>query len=143
MTGVWCCYNLFLTLVSLGAFWERRQIRSAYRVNVKERIGVYFPRLNVDSDCFTDDIALFGMGFRAKLPHPPRHKDRIAITVPLANGESFTFDAQLQRVQKEGEAYVCGAKFLLDAASYPKAVSFVYGDSSRWLNLWKLDSHHL
>lgn len=107
---------------------------------MQEPINVYFPRLKLGIDCMTADIALYGLGFSAKLPHRPLAKERVSIKVALSNGGSHTFDAQLQRIRATGEEYMCGAKFLLDEKSFPIAVSYVYGDSGRWQKLWMEES---
>ncbi|MBI1732633.1 MAG: UDP-forming cellulose synthase catalytic subunit [Gammaproteobacteria bacterium] len=140
VTGVWCAYNLFLACASLGAFWERRKVRGHYRINVREPIRLSFPRLRTELEGQSTDIALTGMGFFVKLPHPPVERERVSITVPLGDGTLYTFDAQLQRIIATGGGYACGAKFLLDQDSYPQAVSHVYGHSSRWLKFWVRNS---
>ena len=136
VTGVWCSYNLFLALAALGAFWERRQIRSSYRVNVEEDVKVYIPHLGLNTEGLTSDISLEGIAFSVALPHPPQVKDHVYITVPVSDGSEYTFHGQMQRIHKDGDRYSCGVKLLLDKESYQKAVAFVYGNSSRWLNIW-------
>ena len=137
ITGVWCFYNMFLALTALGAFWERRQIRDSYRINVQERVSLAIPHLNLNTEGITTDISLKGVAFSIKLPHPPQVKDHVFVTVPLPDGSEYTFHGQMQRIRKEGETYHCGVKYLLDEESYPKSVAFVYGNSARWLNIWK------
>jgi len=137
VTGVWCIYNMFLALVALGAFWERRQVRNTYRINVQERVRLFIPHLNLNTEGTTTDITLNGVAFSVKLPHPPQAKDHVFITVPLPDGTDYTFHGQMQRIRKEGDNYHCGVKFLIDGKSFPKAVAFVYGNSARWLNIWK------
>ena len=136
VTGVWCFYNMFLALTALGAFWERRQIRNSYRIHVQERVRLFFPRLKLEIEGMTTDIALFGIGFAVHLPHPPHDKERLFITVPLPDGTEYTFHAQVQRIHREGGKYACGVRFLLNEESYPQAVAFVYGNSARWLKIW-------
>jgi len=136
VTGVWCFYNMFLALTALGAFWERKQIRSSYRVHVREKVRLFFPRLKLEIEGMTTDIALFGVGFSIALPHPPHAREHVFITVPLPDGSDYTFHAQVQRIHKQGNVYNCGVKFMLNDESYPKAVAFVYGNSARWLKIW-------
>jgi len=136
VTGIWCTYNMFLALAALGAFWERRQIRNSYRVNVREPVRLFVPHLQLETEGCTTDIALNGIGLSVKLPHPPREKDHVFITVPLPDGTDYTFHGQMQRIRREGDSYLCGVKLLLDETSYPKSVAFVYGNSARWLGIW-------
>ena len=137
VTGGWCFYNMFLALAALGAFWERRQIRGAYRISIQEQVRLFIPHLNLHTEGITDDIALNGIAFSVKLPRPPQVKDHVFITVPLPDGTEYTFHGQMQRIQVEDGYYHCGVKYILDEKSYPMSVAFVYGNSTRWLNIWK------
>jgi cellulose synthase (UDP-forming) len=136
VTGIWCTYNLFLACATLGAFWERRQIRNAYRIYVQEPVRLYIPHLKLETVGLTTDIALNGLGFSVKLPHPLQIKDHVFITVPLPDGSEYTFEGQIQRIRKEEDNYQCGVKLLHNEKSYPMSVAFVYGNSSRWQGIW-------
>jgi len=142
ITGVWCGYNMLLALATLGAFWERRQIRSTYRINVREPVHLFIPHLKLETEGQTSDISLNGMSLSLRLPHPPQVKDHLDITVPLPDGGEYVLSAQIQRVRIDGDSYFCGVKFLLDQESFAKIVSYVYGNSARWLAIWNKKALH-
>jgi cellulose synthase (UDP-forming) len=136
ITGVWCAYNLFLMIISLGAFWERKQIRLLHRVTVKESVKVFFPRLNLELAGEVGDISLKGMGFRVQVPYPLVSQERVVLEIKNSQGRVFQFEAKLQRIFERDGRYNCGAEFMLDHIKYAEAVAFVYGDSKRWLGKW-------
>lgn len=142
VTGMWCVYNLFLASAALGAFWERKQIRQHYRINVREPVHVRIPRLQLEAEVMTTDISVAGLGFTARFPHPPLRRERVFITVPLPGGGSHTFEGQLQRILHSDGEYACGARFLQDEKSHATAVAFVYGNSGRWLKMWMAKSEN-
>lgn len=136
ITGFWCAYNLFLLTISLGAFWERKQIRLLHRVNVKESVKVFFPRLNLELAGEVGDISLKGMGFRVQVPYTLLSRESVMLEVQNSQGRIFRFEAKLQRIFERDGWYNCGAEFALDPVKYAEAVAFVYGDSKRWLEKW-------
>ncbi len=136
ITGVWCVYNLFLLTISLGAFWERKQIRFFHRVNVKEPVKVSFPRLNLELAGEVGDISLKGMSFRVQTPYPLVNQERVMLEVQNSRGRTFQFEAKLQRPFENNGVYSCGAEYLLNPEKYAEAVAYVYGDSKRWLEKW-------
>lgn len=141
VTGGWCLYNLYLALVSLGAFWERKQIRHFHRINVSGEISVSFPRLNYAAKAELTDISLSGIGFKVQVPYPLVPHERVVIDASHSSaydmdGRTFQFEARVMRLFEREGGYVCGSEFVLDKDSYINAVSYVYGDSERWLELW-------
>lgn len=146
ITSIWCVFNLGLAIVSLGAFWERKQVRHFHRVNVSEEISVTFPRLKYTTRAKLLDISLTGIGFKVQVPYPLVKQERILIETkhPDAdkNDPSFRFEAKLMRAisQKNG-MYLCGSELILTADKYNEAVNYVYGSSDRWLQLWDARSN--
>ncbi len=141
VTGGWCLYNLYLSLVSLGAFWERRQIRQFHRINVREDINVSFPRLNLSAKAKLTDISLTGIRFEVNVPFALVERELAVIEAPRSRSTvdpdlKYRFEARVMRSVARGGTYSCGAEFSLDKKNYAEAVSFVYGDSDRWLELW-------
>ena len=141
VTGVWCIYNLYLALVSMGAFWERKQVRLFHRINVSGEISVSFPRLNYPQRAKLTDMSLTGLGFKVHVPYPLVSQERVIIEASHAHAydmdsRAYRFEAKLMRVFPQGEEYLCGTEFILDNGKYAEAVSYVYGDSERWLELW-------
>jgi cellulose synthase (UDP-forming) len=136
ITGVWCSYNLFLALVSIGAFWERRQIRHHHRVNVSEPVKVSLPRLGLEVEGKVTDLSLTGLAFQINLPLPPISQERVMLEVGDSYGNRYQFEAKLQRISHRANVYNCGSEFLLDDKKYAEAVAYMYGDSERWLGMW-------
>ena len=141
VTGGWCLYNLYLGLVSLGAFWERKQIRNFHRINVSGEINVSFPRLNYMAKAELTDISLTGIGFKVQVPYPIVPHEQVVIDARHSSaydmdGRTYRFEAKLMRLFEREGGYVCGSELVLDNKKYAEAVSYVYGDSERWLELW-------
>lgn len=136
ITGVWCSYNLFLALVSIGAFWERRQIRHHHRVNVSEPVKVSIPRLGLEVHGKITDLSLKGLAFEVELPFPPASREAVMLHVVDSYGTAYEFEARLQRITNQGNIFNCGSEFMLDDKKYAEAVAFMYGDSDRWLGMW-------
>jgi len=142
VTGVWCLYNLYLGLVSIGAFWERKQIRHFHRINVSGEISVSFPRLGCTAKANLTDISLTGLGFKVRVPYPLVAQERVVIDAHHSSaydmdGRAYRFEAKLRRLTRQDDgSYACGSEFILDKEKYAETVSYVYGDSERWLELW-------
>lgn len=141
VTGGWCLYNLYLALVSLGAFWERKQIRLFHRINVSGEISVSFPRLNYSAKAELTDISLTGIGFKVQIPYPLVPNELIVMDARHSSaydmdGRAYRFEARLKRLVELEGGYACGSEFVLDNRKHADAVSYVYGDSERWLELW-------
>ena len=145
VTGGWCLYNLYLAFVSLGAFWERKQIRHFHRINVSGEIRVTFPRLQYTTKAKLTDISLTGLGFKVQVPYPLVPNEQVVIDASYldvndASSHSYQFEAKLMRLFERDGVYACGSEFLKNAENYSKAISYVYGDSDRWLELWNIKS---
>jgi cellulose synthase (UDP-forming) len=136
VTAVWCIYNLYLSLVSLGAFWERKQVRAFHRINVSGAIQVHFPRTRTTLDAEVRDISLTGIGIALRLPFPLAPLERVELEAHDSYGRSYRFEAQLRRAVARGDLHLCGAEFVTDLVSYNEVVAYVYGDSERWQRVW-------
>lgn len=146
--GAWCVYNFCLAMVSLGAFWEHKQMRHSHRVNVSGEINVTFPRLNYTTKANLTNISLTGIGFRVQVPYPLVAQERVFIDARHSNAldmsnRSFRFEAKLMRsFPLSRSSYQCGSELILDSElmldreKYIEAVNYMYGDSERWLELW-------
>ncbi|MBI4665422.1 MAG: UDP-forming cellulose synthase catalytic subunit [Nitrospinae bacterium] len=138
VTSIWCVFNILLALVSLGAFWEKRQVRRYHRIRTKGPARIYFPRLDVAVDGVMEDISLTGLSIYVKSDAPEAIKDEEAlITVSDSYGESYEFKSRIKRWSKRKRKILCGAELLYDTEEFPQAVKFVYGDSQRWMDSWE------
>ena len=142
VAGVWCLYNLFLALVSLGAFWERKQLRKYHRISAGGPIEVFFPRMNVTLTGQMQDVSLSGIGLLAALPFPVKKGERVSLMVSDSYGRAYRFEGRIPYAVPKGSGiHFCGTEFVTELVSYPEVVSFVFGDSRRWSDNW-LDKSH-
>jgi cellulose synthase (UDP-forming) len=155
VTGIWCIFNLYLALMSLGAFWERKQIRKSYRIEASGPVTAYFPRMGTYHSGEVRDISLTGIGFEITLPFMPREQDQVILEVKDSYGQTYRFENKIQRAtgvttnhpklsnkdsqdmgNRQGSKYFCGSEFIADRVSYGNVVSYVFGDSQRWQDVW-------
>ena len=140
ITGAWCIFNMFLAMASLGAFWESKQVRQNHRISSKGKAIVHFERLNETYECDIDDVSITGIGFFLPPGIFPREEDEIQIKVSDSYGNRYDFGARIHRVHTKRSRYFCGTEFVITKAVYPQVVSYVYGDSQRWLDTWDMQS---
>jgi cellulose synthase (UDP-forming) len=141
VTVVWSFYNLYLSVVSLGAFWERKQIRKFYRITAAGKISVRFPHMG--GEVYAGqlrDLSLTGIGFLVKLPFTPREHDDVILEVQDSYGRSYRFENRVQRATPRSGAYFCGSEFIAGKNAYADVVSYVFGDSQRWQDNWNRKS---
>lgn len=139
ITGAWCLYNLYLALISLGTFWEQRQMRHYHRFKVSDTISITFPRKNFTTEATVTDLSLSGIGFKVQTPFSLSQQEQIILDATQldTNKNEYRFQARLIRAVPQQNGYLCGAELVLDARNYAKAVSLVYGASERWENQWE------
>ena len=137
VTVAWCLYNIFLAVSSVGAYWERRQIRRNPRITASGRVDVYFPRIGRHFEAQLTDKSLNGVGFTFKPGFAVRNRDDLVIEATNSEGRRYRFDAIVQRAVARGETCTCGVEFLPGAGVFPEAVSFLYGDSENWIENWE------
>lgn len=140
VTVIWCFYNLYLSVVSLGAFWERRQIRKFYRIAASGTVDVHFERMGASYQGAVRDVSLTGVGFEIELPFMPREHDQLVLSVKDGSGREYRFESRMQRVVSRNGKYFCGTEFIAGRVSYAEVVSYVFGDSSRWQENWNMKS---
>ena len=136
VTAIWCVYNLYLSVVSLGAFWERKQVRKFHRINTSGRISAHFPRMGSSHEGRVRDVSISGIGFELDVSFLPREQDHVMLEVQDSYGATYHFEAKLQRVFKRNGRYFCGSEFIPNMVSYADIVSYVFGDSQRWQDDW-------
>jgi len=139
ITGLWCLYNFYLALVSLGAFWERKQVRKFHRIQASGSVTVYNAKLQTAIVGKICDVSLTGIGFEISLPHPPKI-EAVQLRVKDSYGREYKFECKIHYTVKRGDRYFCGSEFIVDEMSYREVVSFVFGDSQRWVENWEMKS---
>lgn len=141
VTAVWCLFNIFMSIISLGAFWEKKQVRAYHRINTTGAVNVFFPRMNQYVKGEIKDISLAGMGFEFEAPFPVKSMEDVVLETYDSYGIRYEFNAKLPKQLKRGNKVLCGAEYVLDKDSYAKAVEFVYGDSERWQKIYIARAH--
>ena len=136
ITGGWCLFNIFMSILSLGAFWERRQVRKHHRILVSGDVTIYFPRLIGKFEAKITDISLSGLGMAVTLPEAPAKDEYAELTAVDSYGNEYNFKSLIKRAFKKGNEYNLGAEFIFEKDTYENAVEYVYGDSQRWQNVW-------
>ena len=140
VTIIWSVYNVYLALVSIGALWERRQIRKHHRLQVGGTAMVQFPRMNLRVPVDLVNLSVTGMGFTAKLDFEVKERERVLIEASGAEGLVIMFEGEVRRARDRDGATYCGVQFLRAEESYADIVRFVYGDSRRWVTVWDIRS---
>lgn len=136
VTVIWCFYNLYLAVVSLGAFWERRQVRKFYRISASGTVTAHFPRMGAAYSGQVRDVSLTGIGFEIELPFLPREQEQVTLEVKDGSGRIYRFENKIQRAISRHGKYFCGSEFITGRVSYAEVVSYVFGDSHRWQDNW-------
>jgi hypothetical protein len=136
VTGVWCVFNIFMVILALGAFWERKQVRKFYRIGSAGSVRIHFPRMSEVLIGKVRDVSLTGIAFDVAAPFVPRDQERIVLEVMDSYGQSYRFESQIKRTLAANGRYFCGSEFMTDQVSYRDTVAYVFGDSQRWVEVW-------
>jgi cellulose synthase (UDP-forming) len=131
----WCLYNLLLGLITLGAFWERQQLRHHHRVRSTGTATVFFPKANQSLPGEIKDLSLTGVGVELALPLSARLDEAVRLESTDSYGARHELLARIKTIRERRGKTFLGVEFVMNEATYPLIVSFVYGDSQRWLNI--------
>lgn len=141
LTAGWCIYNLYVSVASLGAFWERKQLRKFYRISASGVVRASFPRMGHDVYLGeVRNVSMTGIGFEVQLPFVPRERELVVLEVKDSYGREFRFENWIHRTAKKKGMYLCGSEFIVERDSYASIVSYVFGDSQRWQDNWDAKS---
>ena len=138
ITAIWCCINIWLGLMSLGAFWEKRQIRAHYRIGGGGNVTIHRDAHSEQApiEASLADVSVSGIGFTLPLDTKLTAGELVRLSTADSYGNHYSFDAKVVRMQKESEHYFCGTQFIAEQTASPEAIAFVYGDSGRWQRIW-------
>lgn len=137
VTSLWCVFNILLALTSLGAFWEKKQVRRHHRIRACGDAVVTTSRSVRSMDARLDDVSLTGLSFWIMDPKPdllPNEDVNVAVTDSY--GESYAFRARVRRIGRRKTKTFVGTELIYNDAEFMQAVKFVYGDSQRWIDSW-------
>lgn len=136
VTAVWCVFNIFLALVALGAFWEKKQMRRHHRIKASGPASVFFTRVKQTVEGTLKDVSLKGLSVELAAPFEIKDNDDVELRVSDSYGEAYTFQSRIRRVIKRRKTVICGTEFSRGEEDFAKAVKFTFGDSQRWVDFW-------
>ena len=132
---MWCLYNMLLGLITLGAFWERQQLRHHHRVRSKGAVAVYFPGLDRAVNGVIHDLSLTGIGVELPESFPALLGEDVRVEAVDSYGGRHTLPSRIKSRRELAGRTTMGIEFVMDDATYPEIVNFVYGDSQRWVDI--------
>ncbi|MBF0463730.1 MAG: UDP-forming cellulose synthase catalytic subunit [Nitrospirae bacterium] len=137
VTSAWSVFNLILAMASLGAFFERRQVRRHHRLWANYKTSVYLPQSNEPVAGLITDLSLSGASVELGLSVSLKQLDEVTISFSDSYGNQYSVQARVQRIFKKGTYILCGCEFIvLNEETFKNIVGLVYGDSQRWVDFW-------
>ena len=136
VTAVWCLFNIFLAVVALGAFWEKKQVRRHHRIKAYGPASVFFTRMKRTVEGSLKDVSLKGLSVELAAPFEIKENDDVELTVSDSYGEKYMFQSRIRRVIRRKTSVICGTEFSRGEEDFAKAVKFTFGDSQRWVDFW-------
>lgn len=140
VTAVWCAFNMFMALLALGAFWEKKQIRKSYRIGASGQAAIRVYRTGQIVPAEVRDVSMSGIAFSVAASWVLHHDERVRIDVSDSYGKAYSFESDIRRMGHIGDKLVCGSEFVPARVSYADVVAYVYGDSQRWMDVWNRKS---
>jgi cellulose synthase (UDP-forming) len=135
----WGIFNFLFVLLCLGVVWELQQRRRYHRIWAEGKVEVQIPRLGISVPGELQDISLGGISIQAREDAPVGENERVVIMADDSYGKSYALQATVvRRAQRNGRASWGCELDIPDVASFREIVSFVYGDSQRWVRFWEL-----
>lgn len=137
VTIAWCGYNIILGTTTLGAFWERQQIRRHARIAAHGKATVHFPRLKQSIEVDLIDKCMEGVSFKIPIGIETKDREDMLMIARDSFGNQYHIEGVVIRAIVSGNVRLCGAQFRMTSATYPETVGFVFGDSQSWVNIWE------
>lgn len=138
----WLTVNVIIALASLGAFWERHQVRHHHRAWAEGPVTITLEDGSFPLRGELTDISLSGVGFKAEQQSTYRLKQEVKITIEDSYGQQHCLPACIMRLSQAGDHYAFGLEFSCQQQNLRQRVALVYGDSQRWADFWKRPSKH-
>jgi cellulose synthase (UDP-forming) len=136
ITIAWSVYNLYVGLVSLGAFWEQSQVRRHHRIQARGAVTLTIERSGEVIAAKLSDISLGGAGVTFPLDTPLRDHDIVEVQARDSYGALHSIRGSAQSLRLGKTHATCGVEFLAGEGADRRIVGFVFGDSARWVELW-------
>jgi len=139
----WNIFNFVFVLLCLGVVWELQQRRRYHRIWIEGQVEVTIPRLGITVPAALQDVSLGGVSIRPGETVLPMEDERVIIRAARPGGDPYALPASIKRrlVRKHDSEWGC--EFTIpDLAAFSDIVSFVYGDSNRWVRFWEVRKDH-
>jgi cellulose synthase catalytic subunit (UDP-forming) len=141
VTMIWSVYNIYLATASIGALWEKRQIRKHHRLSVVGSAAVVqFPRMRSRLAVDLVDVSMTGVSLVARLDFEPKERERVLMEAAGADGLVAYFEGEVIRTRARDGGTFLAVEFIRQREAYNDIARFVYGDSRRWLAVWEMRS---
>ena len=143
---VWGTFNLIMLLLCLGVVWERRQVRTKYRMPVKEAIRLRVKKAEETEwlNGWATDLAEEGMGIILGASESLSKNTVIEIEAKNSAGSKFLFTARITRIQEQDGQVHLGCQYQFeDEESFLAITNHLYGESDRWQKLWQGRQHQV
>jgi cellulose synthase (UDP-forming) len=135
----WNIFNFVFVLLCLGVVWELQQRRRYHRIWIEGQVEVTIPRLGITVPAALQDISLGGVSIRPREPVLAAEDEKVIIQAARPGGDPYALPASIKRRSVRKHYSEWGCEFTIpDLAAFSDIVSFVYGDSSRWVRFWEV-----
>ena len=136
ITFSWTLFNLLLCIASLGAFFEKRQIRNHHRISVNdEDVTVYIPRANQFIRAKIKEVSFSGIGIVLLDSYPIESNEEAVLYAKDSYGKEYKLTVTIMWHSNKENVVFCGCKYKDIKKDFNQIVSFVYGDSQRWQDI--------
>lgn len=140
ITAAWSVLNILLAVISLGVFWEKKQVRRHHRARATGDARIFASGLGAPIEGRIKDVSLTGIGTEIAPSCALKPGDDVTVEVEDSCRQRYSFPAKVQRYIRTGDKIFCGLEFASDKETYAAAVRYVYGDSRRWADMWEARS---
>jgi cellulose synthase (UDP-forming) len=139
----WNLFNFVFVLLCLGVVWELQQRRRYHRIWIEGQVEVTIPRLGITVPAALQDVSLGGVSIRPAERVLAKEDERVIIRAPRPDGVPYALPASIKRRSVRKNDSEWGCEFAIpDLAAFSDIVSFVYGDSNRWVRFWEVRKGH-
>jgi PilZ domain len=96
---------------------------------------MFFPKENQSVTAMTKNLSLSGIGVEVALPFQARLGEEVRLESTDSYGGRHDIPALIKNKKEYNGKTFLGIEFVSNEITYPLIVSFVYGDSQRWLDI--------
>jgi hypothetical protein len=120
-----------------------QQRRRYHRIWIEGQVEVALPRLGITVPADLQDVSLGGVSIRPREKVLAKEDERVIIRAARPGGDPYALPASIKRRLVRKHYSEWGCEFSIpDLAAFSDIVSFVYGDSDRWVRFWEVRKEH-